>query len=409
VPVFVLACLAYLTIALPSSALGLVWPSMKTSFHQPVGALGILLACGVVASVVSSASVGRLLSRRGGGLLAGIGIALSALALAVEALAPSLWVVAFGFVLFGLGSGATDSALNVYAADHFGAREINWMHASYGLGASIGPLLATVMLGDGLSWRWIYGSMAVVLVALAVVLTLARRRWQTPARGSARARPRGSESPAKPPVSVPKRKLVTAAVVGGPAFTAVETGIESGAGIWGYVFLASGRGLSPDIAGVAVSAYWATMFAGRAVLGPVAERVGPARVLGSAVGGVAVGATLMTVPGPGFLAVIGMTALGLAAAPIFPLFTLTTSSRLGTGDAVGTTHAVSLQVAASAAGSAALPAGIGLIIEGTGNASALAPALLVLSLMMSVLYWLLSHPPIRTASQRNPDRRRADG
>jgi fucose permease len=87
-----------------------------------------------------------------------------------------------------------------------------------------------------------------------------------------------------------------------------------------------------------------------------------------------------------------MTALGLAAAPIFPLFTLTTSSRLGTGDAVGSTHAVSLQVAASAAGSAALPAGIGLIIEGTGNASALARALVVLSLAMSVLYWLLSHP-----------------
>jgi fucose permease len=384
VPAFVLACLAYLTVALPASALGLVWPPMRASFHEPVGALGILLTCGVVASVVSSAWAGRLLSRRGGdaGLLAGVGTALSALALVVEATAPSFWVVAVGFAIFGLGSGAIDAGLNVYAADHFGARRINWMHASYGLGATVGPLLATAALGGGLGWRWTYASMAVPVVALAVVLTLTRHRWQAPAR------PRDSKGPTRSPVSAPKRKLVTMAVLGGLAFTAVEAGIESGVGIWGYIFLVSGRGLSHGIAGVAVSAYWATMLGGRAALGPVAERVGPARVLGIAVAGVAAGAALMTVPGPGFLTVIGMTALGLAAAPVFPLFTLTTPNRLGAG---GTTQAVSLQVAASAAGSAALPAAIGLLIE-AASTSALAPALLVLSLTMCGLYWLLSRP-----------------
>jgi fucose permease len=384
VPAFALACLAYLTVALPASALGLVWPPMRASFHEPVGALGILLTCGVVASVVSSAWAGRLLSRRGGdaGLLAGVGTALSALALVMEATAPSFWVVAVGFAIFGLGSGAIDAALNVYAANHFGARQINWMHASYGLGATVGPLLATAALGSGLSWRWTYATMAAPVAALAVVLTLTRHRWQAPAR------PRRSESPAQPPVSAPKRKLLTAAVSGGLAFTAVEAGIESGVGIWGYIFLVSGRGLSHDIAGVAVSAYWATMLAGRAVLGPVAERVGAPRVLGIAVAGVAAGAALMTVPGPAFLAVIGMTAVGLAAASVFPLFTLTTPKRLGTG---GTTQAISLQVAASAAGSAAIPSGIGLLIE-AASASALAPALLALSLTMCGLYWLLSRP-----------------
>jgi fucose permease len=384
VPAFVLACLAYLIVALPASALGLVWPPMRASFHQPVGALGLLLTCGVVASVVSSAWSGRLLSRRGdaAGLLVGFGTALSALALVVEATAPSFWVVAVGFALFGLGSGAIDAALNVYAAGHFGARQINWMHASYGLGATVGPLLATAALGGGLGWRWTYATMAVPVAALAVVLTLTRHRWQAPTR------PRDSESPAQPPVSARKRKSVMTAVLGGLAFTAVEAGIESGVGIWGYIFLVSGRGLSHDIAGVSVSAYWATMLAGRAVLGPVAERVGPPRVLGVAIAGVAAGAALMTVPGPAFLAVIGMTALGLAAAPVFPLFTLTTPKRLDTG---GTTQAISLQVAASAAGSAALPTGIGLLIE-AASASALAPALLALSLTMCGLYWLLSRP-----------------
>ena len=158
----------------------------------------------------------------------------------------------------------------------------------------------------------------------------------------------------------------------------------------GYIFLTAGRGLSHDVAGVAVSAYWAMMFVGRAVLGLVAERIGSARVLGGGVVGVTVGAALMTVPGPAFVAVIGMMTLGLAAAPIFPLLTLTTAQRVGTGDVAGTTRAVSLQVAASAIGSAALPAGIGLVI-GAFNAKALAPSLLILGLAMGGVYGLLSH------------------
>ena len=69
VPPFLLACLAYLTVALPGSTLGLVWPSMRLSFHEPLGALGVLLAFGVTASVVSSAATGRILSRVGVGPL----------------------------------------------------------------------------------------------------------------------------------------------------------------------------------------------------------------------------------------------------------------------------------------------------------------------------------------------------
>ena len=50
-------------------------------------------------------------------------------------LAPSPWVVAAAFVLGGTAFGLIDSGLNAFAAGHFDAREINWMHASYGLGA----------------------------------------------------------------------------------------------------------------------------------------------------------------------------------------------------------------------------------------------------------------------------------
>ena len=387
-PPLLLACLAYLSVALPGSTLGLLWPSMRLSFHEPVGALGILLTVGMAASVVSSAGTGWILSRLRVGVVVPLGTALVGLALAEEVLAPTLWVFAFGTVLFGLGFGALDSALNAHAAGHFGARDINWMHASYGLGATIGPLLVTGILSGGLTWRWAYGTMSGVQVLVALVLVLGRRSWvksaSPPPRSPAEADKQVPESPVGRRSERPARL-----VLGVLAFSAVETGIESGAGIWGYVFLTAGRGLPHEGAGVAVAAYWAMMFVGRAVLGPVAARVGAERVLSGAIWGVALGAGLMTVPGPGALAVGGMMILGLAAAPIFPLLTLTTAKRLRTADVARTTRVVGLQVATSAVGGAALPAGMGLAI-GAFDANVLAPLLLALGLTMCGVYRLIA-------------------
>lgn len=385
---FMLACVAYLTVALPSSTLGLLWPSMRTSFHQPLAALGILLTFGTVASVISSAATPRILTRLGGGLVLAIGAAGVALALAVEALASSLWVVVVGATLFSLGFGAIDSSLNVHAAYRFGARQVNWMHASFGLGATIGPLMVTAMMAGGVGWRWTYGTFAIVILAVGILFALFRNAWKispvAPATGAPSPAPRAPEVLEAPAHSPP-----LASVLGVLTFTAVETGIESGVGIWGYVFLTAGRGLPSEAAGVAVSAYWAMMVMGRAVLGSVAERVGATRVLSGAVVGVAVGAAIMGVPGTAALGVVGMMVLGLAAAPIFPLLTLTTPQRLGNIDHAGTAQMVSFQVAASAVGSAVLPSAMGVII-GALSARALAPLLLVLAVAMGGVYLVMS-------------------
>jgi fucose permease len=270
------------------------------------------------------------------------------------------------------------------------------MHASYGLGATIGPLLVTALLAGGRSWRLVYAVMAAALVVLGGLLALARHGWTSPApRAAAQAPPDlGSPAPGSPasPSPVPSSPVPPAPSLGADpvnrsavaaarvlTFTAVETGLESAAGIWGYLFLTAGRGLPAAAAGLAVSAYWAMMCAGRVVLGPVAQRLGPARVLAAAVAGVPLGAALMALPisgpGSGALAVAGLMVLGLAAAPVFPLVTLTT----------GTTRMVGLQVAASAAGTAALPAVLGLAI-GAAGARVLGPFLLALSLAMAALF-----------------------
>jgi fucose permease len=411
-PPFLLSCLTYLGAALPGSTLGMLWPSMRVSVREPVSALAVVLVVGVAAQVISSAATSRLGVRVRQGTLVAAGAALMAGALAMESTATALWVLAVGSAIYSTGFGFVNTALNVYAAARFGPRDITWMHASYGLGATLGPLLVTALLAAGAGWRVAVISMSAVLALVALVLTTTRQRWEesppaseaspgrTPPRAEGRAGARteeraGAARERREKAPGQKRQEASGtnrawrrAVISRVSFIGVESGIEVAAGIWGYVFLTSGRGVPATVAGVAVSAYWAMMFAGRALLGPVAERAGASRVLAIAVAAVPAGALLMAVPGPAAVAVAGMMLLGLAAAPVFPLLTLTTADRVGED---GAAMAVGLQTAASAIGGAALPSGIGLVV-GAAGARATGPALLVLGLAMCAVYGLVLRP-----------------
>jgi MFS family permease len=360
---FRLAFLTYVFVAFPGSTLGMLWPSARLDLHAPVGALGILLIVGTAASVVSSVVTGQLMTRLPASLFVTVGTVVIAGALALEALAWSLWVFAGGCLLFGIGFGAINSGLNTHAAHHFGPRDITWMHAGYGLGAMIGPLVVTGVMSSGLSWRDAFWIFAATQAVVACVLA-----------GTRRTRPTTRQEHGEPAPSV---------IIGTLAIVTVETGVEAGAGVWGYLFLTEGWGLGPEAAGIAVSAYWAMMFVGRALLGPVAERVGARVVLGWAIGGVAAGTGLMVMPGSGLGAVAAMMVIGLAAAPIFPLLALTTGTR--NENATTTTRVVGWQAAASSVGGAALPAGMGLAIDAFGVA-VLAPLLFGLSVAMCVVY-----------------------
>jgi fucose permease len=377
-PLVVLACLAYVSMALPDSVLGIAWPAMRTDFHQPVAALGLLLVFGISASVLSSTMTGRILARTHIGWLLSGSTVLSSLALFGYSVAPALWAVVAATVLLGLASGAADSGLNAHAARRFGARQITWMHASYGLGAVVGPVTVTAALSGGVLWRWPYVVIAAAQLVLACAFLLTARRWaadpatadhaHTVARTGSRGRPRRG-----------------AAWLGIAVF-ALHSGVESGTGLWAYVYLTAGHGLAPDTAGLAISGYWATMCVGRIVLGVVAEHRGATRVLTWAVAGVAVGAAMMALSGPVALALAGMAVIGLAAAPIFPLLTLTTVDRVRSDDVE---RSVGRQVAAGTIGAAVIPSGLGLVVQHLGAAD-LAPALFALAVVTATVYGLLA-------------------
>ncbi|MET8279527.1 MFS transporter [Micromonospora sp. NPDC005174] len=377
-----LAYLAFVSLGLPDGLLGVGWPSIRGDFGVPTEAVGLLLAAGTVGYLTSSVLAGFTLARLGvGALLAGSTL-LASLALTGYALSPGLAVIVGCALLLGLGSGAIDSGLNAYAAGAFGPRHMNWLHAFFGLGVAIGPLIMTAALSAGLAWRWGYGIVAAAQLALASAFALTVRAWRRsdPASGSVTETPE-----AVPPVRVPILTTLRLPVVwSGTLAFALYVAIEVSAGLWAFLLLTQGRGLSAAVAGGCVSAYWGSLFVGRVVQGVVAERLGPRLVLRVSLAGMAVGAALVAVPGSAVLAVLGLVVVGFAAAPVFPLLTLTTPERVGAAHA---DRAIGLQIGAAGLGAALVPAGLGVLISAV-SVQVLGPALVVLSLALIVLYEL---------------------
>jgi fucose permease len=104
--------------------------------------------------------------------------------------------------------------------------------------------------------------------------------------------------------------------------------------------------------------------------------------MAAGVTGMSAGAALVVLPAPTAVAVAGFILIGLAAAPMFPLLTLTTRERVG---AQHTDQAVGVQVAASSIGAVTFPAIIGLLIGQFGT-RALGPCLLVLAFATATAY-----------------------
>jgi MFS family permease len=387
---FVLALLAFFAIALPDAMLGVAWPFMRVTFDQPLAAMTLVLPFGVAATVVSTSGWTWAADRLGLSRLLTGSVAISAVALLCCALAPAYWVIVACAVLFGLSGGAIDAALNAYAARHFGPRQINFMHAAYGIGAATSPLIVTVVVSSGISWRWAYLAVMVIQGVLAILFATSSRRWNEVASQTRNAPPamRSAPSPDRPRWRLPPR------AVAGLLIAAVDCGLESVVGLWAFVFLLEAVTLQPAVAGVVVSGYWAALVVGRVLLGSVAERVGTWPVLAAATIMVVTAAALL-VSGQPIATAMGVVLLGLAVAPIYPLLVLTTAERT---TASSVDRLVGFQAAASTLGAVTFASLVGLMMG--ANLNGFAYCVLALALLTGGGVWALK--PGKQSSTRSP-------
>jgi fucose permease len=360
--VLLLAYLAFISLGLPDTVLGVAWPSLRTGFGIPQSAMGAVLAAGMSGYFLSGLWAGAGVGKLGVGGLLAASSGLVAAALFGFALAPS-WAVFFPIgVLMGLGSGAIDSGLNGYAARHFSVRHLNWLHGCWGIGASLGPALMTFSIAESYGYRAGYAGLGCVLGAMAILFLITRRRWDEPHdRGSQTSG--GSGKTSSETVAVSYRTALRSGRVWLQVLVFfLYTGVESTVGQWCFSWLRERRGLSIEVAGGWTSAYWASLTLGRIVLGTFVDRWGADRTLRCATVGAVIGVSLFAAS-DGALGSIGLLLLGVSLAPLFPTLMARTPARVG--DAVAH-HAVGFQVSAATLGSSLVPALVGVLVARRG-------------------------------------------
>jgi fucose permease len=363
--VLALAYVAFISLGLPDTVLGVAWPSLRAGFGVSQSAMGAVLAAGTSGYFLSGLWAGSALSKLGVGGLLALSSGLVSVALFGYALAPS-WGVFFPMgVLLGLGSGAIDSGLNGYAARHFSVRHVNWLHGCWGIGASLGPALMTAAIVRGHGYRAGYAMIASVLGAMAVLFLLTRRRWGEPLGAGSSAAERASGEAV--PVPAAKPASFRAALGDSRVWLQIltfflYTGVESTVGQWCFSWLRERRGLTIEAAGSWTSAYWASLTLGRLVLGGFVDRVGPDRMLRYSTFGALLGVTLFAAGGAS-VGSIGLLLLGVSLAPMFPTLMARTPARVGDELAH---HAVGFQVSAATLGSTLVPALVGVSVAHAG-------------------------------------------
>jgi len=341
----------FVILGLPTGMLGIAWPFMRAELDAPLAGLGVVLAAMTVTEFGSSAVSGIVRARFGTVALLLLPTALAAGGLLLFTLAQTWPTVIFAAAVLGAGLGLLDAAFNTEAALRRGIRFMGALHASWAVGATLGPPLIGLVLVIAGSWRLGYAIAALAFVAFAIATYLARDDLV--------ATPESEDAP------IATRGARLASVMGG-ALMFVYVGIELGAGQWSFTRLTVDGALTEGVAGLAVFLYWSALAAGRIALALVGDRVQAAQLVDLSVAGAIASALAFWILPPPIAALVALPSIGLSLSVFVPLLLYLIPRRVGRAAAP---HVIGYLVAAGMIGGAVLPAGIGLVLQATGVSS----------------------------------------
>lgn len=371
--------LAFISLGLPDSVLGVAWPSMRVSLGQPLESAGLITLVLTVCSALSSLASGMLLARFGTGPVVAASGLLTGLALLGFSFSPSLFAVMLLALPLGLGAGAVDAGLNHYVARHYSSRHMNWLHGCWGIGATLGPLLMGWALAGAGGWTLGYRVIAGIQLMLAALFLLTLRQWQQDDNGAGTGQD-GAKVPSDRTDSILASWLA-------PTLYLLYAAVEISTGLWAASLLIGTRGIAPATAGLWVSGFFGAIMAGRFATGLIARRLGNRMLVRLGLLLAVLGVGLLSLPGlPDALALTGLVLLGLGCAPIFPSLMHETTRRFSPPLA---TRVIGRQVSFAYLGAATVPAAMGYLAAHAGLGVVM-PCLLAALLLLLALSELLN-------------------
>ena len=343
---------AFISLGLPDSLLGVAWPEMAGEFDVAYSSAGIIAMTVAVCTVISSLQTARISRKIGTGRLILGSVLLTAVGLMGFASTHNFLFLIVSALPIGFGAGAIDTSLNDYVAANLKAHHMNWLHAFWGVGATLGPIIMGVVLNNHSSWRNGYWIIGCIQLALVFILFLSLPLWKQ----NQQKVPAEAEEGASPVGPLWKRTGVIFSLL---SFV-VYVGLEGTIFLWGSSYLIEVKSLSAVTASFIISVFFASLTAGRIIAGFITFWLTNQKLL--IVSQIILFIGIFTVAiGRGSLLYGGFILIGLGCAAIFPTMIHETPKRFGKRDSGAI---IGYQVAAGYAGITVLPPLAGLLFQG---------------------------------------------
>jgi fucose permease len=380
--------LAFGTFGIYEGLLGVVWPAMSETFGVSLDTLGVLLIAGLFGFVLVSFTSGSLIRWRSIHWVLLAGTTIRTIGYLGMAFSPVWEGVIASVLLLTMGGGAIDTSLNGFVSTQGNSRQMNWLHASFGVGATVGPFLAAAIIGLGGDWRVSFAVVAAMQGLAALLVALTAPSWKVKLVET--------KEEVKPEASLASTIRLRAVWLG-ILFFFLYTGTELSAGQWSFALFALGRGVPEVIASYWVGIFWGTFTIGRILFGFVADKWQPKLMLRISLVGVVLGAGLFWwSPLAAWVGFAGLALMGLALAPLFPTLIAGTLGRVGITHVANT---IGFQIAAAGLGGSIITSAVGVLAESQGL-EWIGGSVFVLSVVMLAVYELLEYLAIRETIKR---------
>ena len=370
-----IAFLSFIAIGLQGGALGVAWLYMQDTFGVTLESLGVLLTTFTLGSLGVSFYSGSIVGRIGVGMFCTVSAVVGLIGLVWTALTPTWTGLILAALLLGLGRSGINAGINTFIADAYPSSRMNWLHALFGVGSSLGPLLVTLLVAQwGQPWQLSYWVLAGVQVVVLSLFAATLPHWQlTPA-------PVSDSEPSGGPSMRSSLRLLPLWL--GVVLFVSHTGLQSGAGQLTNNLFVEGRGVDPKIAGVWISLFWVFITLGRILFGALVDCIGTARLLRYVTFGTVIGALLLWWSPVDAVGFFGLGLMGFTLAPVFPSSVSRTPTLVG---AYHSPNAIGVQMAGAALGGALVPGVIGYVGDNLGL-NLIPPCLVAVALAQFVIH-----------------------
>jgi fucose permease len=174
-----LTCLMFFTFAMTTDAVGSVIPRIIAEYHLSMTAAGSFQYATMLGIAAGALLLGFLADRIGRQRTIILGLALYGASSLLMAVSGQFVVLVGLLAAAGLGISVFKTAAlaligDVTTSTQAHTRFMNTVEGFFAVGAIVGPAIVTVLIGAGVSWKWLYVIAAVICLGLVIMASAVR-------------------------------------------------------------------------------------------------------------------------------------------------------------------------------------------------------------------------------------------